>query len=126
MNIWNFGYQCNENNNWLLSFHVSRKNTYLPAISWYVLVIIKSALFIEIRSAVNWQVKWYLSSYFFQYISESGYFVFSNAWAMLHYMEKFSKANINKRWFSVTIHPGPKNRWDHSYISWRIFVLHDK
>ena len=56
----------------------------LPAISWYVLVMIKSALFIEIISAVNWQEKWYFSSYFFQYMSESGYFVFSRAWAILH------------------------------------------
>jgi hypothetical protein len=27
--------------------------TYVPAISWYVLVMIKSALFMAIRSAVN-------------------------------------------------------------------------
>ena len=37
-----------------------------------------------IKSAVNWHEKWYFSSNFFQYISESGYFVFSNAWAMVH------------------------------------------
>lgn len=39
---------------------------HLPAISWNVLVMIKSVWFIAIRSAVNWQEKWYLSSNFFQ------------------------------------------------------------
>lgn len=37
-----------------------------------------------IISAVNWQEKWYFSSYFVQYMSESGYLVFSKAWAILH------------------------------------------
>ena len=35
---------------------------YLPAISWKVLVIMKSVWFIAIRSAVNWHEKWYFSS----------------------------------------------------------------
>lgn len=39
---------------------------YLPAISWKVLVMMKSVWFIAKRSAVNWQEKWYLSSSFFQ------------------------------------------------------------
>ena len=37
-----------------------------------------------IKSAVNWQEKWYWFSNFFQYISEFGYFVFSKAWAIVH------------------------------------------
>lgn len=32
---------------------------YLPAISWNVLVMMKSVWFMAIRSAVNWQEKWY-------------------------------------------------------------------
>lgn len=38
----------------------------LPAISWKVLVIMKSVWFMAIRSAVNWHEKWYFSSNFFQ------------------------------------------------------------
>lgn len=34
----------------------------VPAISCSVDVMIKSALFIASRSAVNWQLKWYLGS----------------------------------------------------------------
>ena len=39
---------------------------YLPAISWKVLVIMKSVWFMARRSAENWQEKWYFSSNFFQ------------------------------------------------------------
>lgn len=58
---------------------------YLPAISWKVLVMMKSAWFMAIRSAVNWHEKWYWFSKSFQYMSELGYFVFSKAWAIVHY-----------------------------------------
>jgi hypothetical protein len=82
---------CMQINWWMLSprrnlqWPTRRKqNKNLPAISWYVLVMIKSALFIAIISVVNWQEKWYFSSKFFQNMSESGYLVFSRAWAMLH------------------------------------------
>ena len=35
----------------------------LPAISWKLLAMMKSALFIASKSAVNWALKWYLSSF---------------------------------------------------------------
>lgn len=44
----------------------TKQQTHLPAISWNVLVIMKSVWFMAKRSAVNWQEKWYLSSSFFQ------------------------------------------------------------
>lgn len=34
----------------------------LPAISWKLEAMMKSALFMASRSAVNWAEKWYLSS----------------------------------------------------------------
>lgn len=36
-----------------------------PAISWYVDVMMKSDAFMAMRSAVNWQLKWYCFSSFF-------------------------------------------------------------
>lgn len=52
---------------------------YLPAISWNVLVMMKSVWFMAIRSAVNWQEKWYWLSNLSKYMSELGYLVFSKA-----------------------------------------------
>lgn len=60
------------------------QTTNLPIISWWVLVIMKSAWFMAMRSAVNWHEKWYFSSNCFQKMSDSGYLVFSKACAMLH------------------------------------------
>lgn len=56
---------------------------YLPAISWYVLVMMKSVVFIAIMSAVNWHEKWYLGSSSFHFTSESSYLVFSRACAIV-------------------------------------------
>lgn len=65
--------------------HLARKTsaTNPPAISWKVLVMTKSAEFIEIMSAVNWQEKWYFGSNSFHLASESSYLVFSRAWAIV-------------------------------------------
>ena len=60
-------------------FCILYKQTNLPAISWYVLVMMKSAAFIAIKSAVNWHEKWYFGSNDFQLTSESSYLVFSKA-----------------------------------------------
>ena len=35
----------------------------LPAISWKLEAMMKSVLFMASRSAVNWQLKWYVSSF---------------------------------------------------------------
>lgn len=55
----------------------------LPAISWYVLVMIKSVAFMAMVSAMNWQEKWYFGSSSFHLMSESSYLVFSKACAMV-------------------------------------------
>lgn len=45
--------------------------------------MMKSVVFIAIKSAVNWHEKWYFASRSFHFTSESSYFVFSRACAMV-------------------------------------------
>lgn len=76
------------------NIEISYQKLYLPAISWYVLVMMKSAVFIAIKSAENWQEKWYLGSNSFHLMSESSYFVFSNACAIVPYSKTHNISNL--------------------------------